>query len=246
MNVRVRSLNSSGCSVFLSWLNGPSGPPPREVLTGTATSEALDAEYWVNPDVVLATSFEVGEYLHKEVLKDVEDRHSLLASPGIWAWLSLVLIDNLISRGGKNKGRPLAAPHYIDTGPRLVYRLIARTAWDLVGVHGAAARVALGSKTTPWGEMAEQMTSSQEVYAHPSVWPVACQLYLDEEGSVRRGATTQRDKRARRDPKSQAGLGGVRRLPRTFKQFDRTYNMRFMPVSEIVALLPAEYQRWKS
>lgn len=94
--------------------------------------------------------------------------------------------------------------------------------------------------------MAEQMTSRQEIYANRSFWPVAHRLYASADGSVKTGATSQRDKKARRDPTSKAGLGGVRRLPLTFKQFDRTYDLRAMDPDAITALLPTEYDKWRA
>ena len=90
------------------------------------------------------------------------------------------------------------------------------------------------------------MTARQEIYAHRSFWPVASSLYAMPDGSVKAGATSQRTRDARRDPKSKAGLGGVRRLPFTFKQFERTYNLRQMTSEQIAELLPVEYQKWRT
>jgi len=189
-----------------------------------------------------ATSYEIGRYLSDEVFRGVSNRFALLTAQGMWSWLSLAYMDSLV---GRTSGKPLARAHYVDT-IRLGYRLIVRTAWDLVSLHGEAAKVALGSTRSPWGEMAEQMTSRQEIYANRSFWPIANYLYSTTDGSVKIGATAQRNRNARRDPKSKAGLGGVRRLPFTFKQFDRTYNLRTMDTNSITALLPLEYEKWRT
>jgi hypothetical protein len=245
MTIRVRSLNTLGCDLFGGWIDNPVGAPPRELLERADTSEDVDPAFWIDEKRTFASSYELGKYLADDVFKDVTDRFYLSSMKGMWAWISLAFVEGLVRRAGKGHGKPLARAHYIDGGPRLSYRLIARTACDLVRLHGESAKVALDSRTTPWGEMAEQMTASQEIYVHPSLWPVAYHLYIDEGGSVRKGVTTQRSKKARRDPKSKAGLGGVRRLPSTFRQFDRTYNTRSMDVSKIIQLLPAEYSRWR-
>jgi hypothetical protein len=246
MNVSVRVLSASGMERFTAWLESPMGEAPTQLLLDPRFSEALGDDYPIDLDRTFATTYELGIYLHGDVFRSATEVYSLQTDKGMWAWISLALIKSLVSRTAKRNGLPLAFPHYVDAGPRLAYRLIARTAWNLIRLHGDAAKFAISSPTSPWGEMAEQMTSSQEVFVHPSVWPVAAHLYTDTNGKVRRGATSQRDKKAKRDPKSTAGLGAVRRLPRTFKQFDRTYNTREMTVGEITELLPTEYSRWST
>jgi len=246
MTTHVRSLNDVGLAKFSAWLDNPTALPPKMILEDDSASEILEGSYLIDTSRRFQTSYEIGKYLSQEVFSGTVDRFALLSDHGLWAWLSLAFIDSLLKKGnGSGSGKPLAKPHYIMQSPRLAYRLITRTSWDLVSLHGAAAKVALGSSKSPWGEMAEQLTARQEIYAHRSFWPVAHKLYAAQDGSVKRGATSQRSKEARRDPTSAAGLGGVRRLPFTFKQFERTYNLRRMTGEEITALLPTEYQRWR-
>ncbi len=247
MTIQLRSLNDSGIAKFSVWLDNPVGAPPKHLLEDDSATETVDGAYELDPLRVFPSSYELGKYLSKVVFSRSADRFVLLSNHGMWAWISLVFIDSLLKRGrGAGAAKPLAKPHYIMQSPRLAYRLIVRTAWDLVCLHGEAARVALGSTKSPWGEMAEQMTARQEIYAHRSYWPVANTLYATPDGSVKTGASSKRSKEARRDPKSKAGLGGVRRLPFTFKQFERTYNLRQMTGDRIVSLLPPEYERWRS
>lgn len=245
MKLQVRSLNETGIAKFGAWLDNPVVPAPKALLEDDTATDVNDGAFEIDLAKHFSTSYDLGSYLSSEVFVGIADRFTLLSNHGMWAWLSLAFIESLVKKGrGAGAGKPLAKPHYVFQSPRLAYRLIVRTAWDLVSLHGGAAKVALGSPKSPWGEMAEQMTARQEIYAHRSFWPVASALYATPDGSVKRGATSQRTKEARRDPKSKAGLGGVRRLPFTFKQFERTYNLRQMTGAEIVGLLPAEYQKW--
>ena len=246
MTSQVRSLNDVGIAKFEVWLDSPAGAPPKELLEDDTATDVVEGGYQVDLSRRFSTSYDLGEYLANYVFIDIEDRFALLSNHGMWAWISLVYIESLVGKGRDARaGKPLAKPHYIQY-PRLAYRLIARTAWDLVSLHGEVAKVALVSSRSPWGEMAEQMTARQEIYAHRSFWPVAHELYAMPDGSVKTGVTTQRTKKARSDPKSKAGLGGVGRLPITFKQFERTYNLRQMSSKQIVALLPAEYNKWRA
>jgi hypothetical protein len=248
MNVQVRSLNADGIKVFTKWLDNPTGVAPKEILFDPQFTEEIADCYTVDLGRQFDTSYQLGKYLHEAVFTDVKDVARLTAETGIWAWISLAFIGNLLSRSASKKGKPLSSSHYIEIdsqqGRRLAYRLIARTAWKLVRTHGDAAEVALGSKRSPWGEMAEQMTSRQEVFSHPSFWQVAYRLYRSPNGEIRRGATSQRPDMAKRDPKNTAGRGSVRRLPLTFRQFDRTYNVRRMSLENMLQVLPDEYRKW--
>lgn len=246
MTIQIRSLNDLGVARFAMWLDNPVGDAPRDLLEDDSATDTVNVECQIDVSREFPTSYDMGVYLSTEVFSGGFNRSAMLANYGMWAWISLAFVSSLLKRGrGEGTGKPLAKPHYIILSPRLAYRLIARTAWDLVSLHGDAAKVALGSSKSPWGEMAEQMTARQEIYAHRSFWPVANSLYATPDGSVKKGATSQRTKSARRDPSNKAGLGGVRRLPFTFKQFERTYNLRRMTEGQIADLLPAEYQKWR-
>lgn len=242
---QVKSLNSVGISKFEEWLDNPTGAAPKVLLQNEMTTDFVDGGYQIDLSRQFSNSFELGEYLARHVFVGPVNRFSLLSNNGMWAWISLVFIESLL-RKVRNAGKPLAKPHYIVQSQRLAYRLIVRTAWDLVSLHGDAAKVALGSPKSPWGEIAEQMTARQEIYAHRSFWPVASALYALQDGSVKTGVTTKRTAEARKDPKNKTGLGGVGRLPTTFKQFERTYNLRKMTSDKIVALLPIEYNKWRA
>jgi hypothetical protein len=244
MKLKVQSLNQAGITAFSAWLAHPSEPAPREILTDPAYCDEIVDEFWVEPAKVFTTSYQLGEYLH-DVFTNISDPVAHEGATGMWAWISLAFIDSLLSR---SNGKPLDKAHYLEqpaqSGRRLAYRLIVRTAWKLVRLHGSLSEVALGSKKSPWGEMAEQMTSRQEVFAHRSFWEVAYRLYRTASGEPRRGATSQRPASARRDPTNISGKGGVRRLPTTFRQFDRTYLTRSMSLADMLEVLPSEYKRW--
>lgn len=248
MKLSVRSLNASGVDLFRRWLTTREGNPPAHILDDDRYVDDLAQNYLIDTERIFDTTFELGKYLSDEVFGDISLPSSLRAESGMWAWLSLAMLPNILGRSAKKLGKPLDVPHYIEgegsSGQRLGYRLIVRTAWELVRLHGDKSFVALGSKKSPWGEMAEQLSSRQQVFAHTCFWVIAHRLYLDKTGEPRRGATSQRPATARKDPRNLAGRGGVRRLPFTFRQFDRTYNTREMSLEQILPLLPGEYAKW--
>ncbi|MFK0033577.1 hypothetical protein [Pseudomonas monteilii] len=245
MRLQVRALSEAGLGRFSAWLNNPVGAAPKEILESADDTRLLESKYYIDSSKRFSTSFELGAYLSCDVFIDVTDFTTLSADANIWAWLSLAFIDDLVRRDKHNEGKLLAKSHYVHESPRLAYRLIVRTAWQLFFLHGEVSRVALGSIRSPWGDMAEQMTSRQEMYSHQNYWAVAKDLYTLADGSLKTGVTTRRPPVSKRGPKTRAGLGCVQRLPFTFKQFERTYNLRKMPKDDILRLLPNEYSRWR-
>lgn len=242
--IRAAILNDMGTQRFRAWLSEPDGPAPFEILTDPQFCGSAKGDWLIDPSRRFKTTYELGVYLADEVFGPEVDRLVLREDLGMWAWVSLALLPNLLKRGRGNEGKPFDIPHYIHVEARLAYRLIVRTAWELVHLHGAKARVALSSPRTAWGDVAEQITARQEIYAHPGFWTVADRLYVTSDGMTKTGVATIRKKEHRRDPQSKVGLGAARRLIASFGQFERTYLLREMSADEIFAILPAEYRTW--
>lgn len=242
--IQVAALNELGTQRFRAWLSEPDGPAPVEILTDSRFCGSARGDWLIDPSKRFNTTYELGGYLAEEVFGLEVDRFALREDRGMWAWVSLALLPNLLKRGRGSEGKPFDAPHYMEVEARLAYRLIVRTAWELVHLHGAKARVALSSPRTAWGDVAEQIAARQEIYAHPGFWTVAERLYVKPDGMTKAGVATIRKKEHRRDPKSKVGLGAARRLIASFGQFERTYLLREMSADEILEILPAEYRTW--
>ncbi|MCW2068340.1 UNVERIFIED_ORG: hypothetical protein M2420_003711 [Stenotrophomonas maltophilia] len=242
--IQVRALNDDGVERFRAWLAAPEGEAPSSLLSDAAFCRDVLGEWLIDPALRFGNSYELGAYLAGHVFGPDVDRLAIRGDRGLWAWMSLALLPNLLKRGRGNDGKPFDLPHYLDVEPRLAYRLIVRTAWELVHLHGTRARVALSNPRTAWGDLAEQIAGRQEIYAHPGFWMVAERLYLKADGAPKAGVATIRKHEHRRDPKSRIGLGAARRLVTSFGQFERTYLLRDMNADEILAILPTEYAAW--
>jgi hypothetical protein len=251
MKIQVRRLNASGLELFEKWLISKDGPAPKWILSDDQYCCPIDFEACIDLDIEFDTTFSIGEYLNSSVFVEV-DAPTVFSDTEMWAWLSLALIYNLVSKsnkGGSTVGAPLAVNHYVQRGAvksRQAYRLILRSAWWAVRLHGDGAKIVLGSKESPWGELAEQILGRSQLSSHRVFFAVAKDLYLDNEGNVKRGAAGKRDKNARKNPKARAGLGAIRRLALTLNQFGKTYNTREIPVKTMLSLLPKEYSRFEN
>lgn len=251
MNRYVERLNEAGLTAFHEWLVGDDfSNPPKHLLVDTSFSEQIGHQFTVDTDRSFLTTYALGQYLNAEVFGDVVDTEELFSDAGMWAWLSLAFIGSLVRKrkGTKPAGSPLAVNHYMQAGTavnqRQNYRLICRTAWWIVRIHGSSAAIALSSPDSPWGEVAEQTIGRQHIASHKGFFAVAGRLYLAPDGSVKKGAAGQRTKAAKHNPKAKGGLGAMRRLALTLNQFGRTYNTRVIPPEKMISLLPKEYERW--
>jgi hypothetical protein len=253
MTIHVRRLNAHGLETFLQWINtGPPDSPPKHMLESPEHSEEVEGDFEVDTSMTFATTFALGKHLHTQVFASVVDHVPLYKDTAMWSWISLALIDSLVSKkskGAKAKGTPLAATHYVQlpgqTPVRHAYKLIARSAWWMARLHGDAAAFVLGSLESPWGEVAEAVIGRQQLASHKGFIALSSTLYVAPDGSLKRGAAGKRTKEAKKNPRAKAGLGSMRRLALTLNQFGRTYNTRGMAPRAMMQLLPREYGRWQ-
>lgn len=254
MTLHVRRLNPKGLDAFAHWIQHPAAEaPPKQLLDHPEYSEEISGDFEIDTSRNFPTTFALGTYLNAEVFAAVVDHVPLYKDTAMWSWVSLALVESLVSKkskGIKQKGTPLAVPHYVQlpgqTPVRHSYKLIARSAWLMARLHGNAAAFVLGSPESPWGEVAEAVIGRQQLASHKGFIALASKLYVQPDGGLKRGTAGQRNKEARRNPKAKAGLGSMRRLALTLNQFGRTYNTRAMPPQEMLKLLPREYERWQT
>ena len=112
MMFKVMSLNEGGVSKFQEWLESPKDDPPIFLLNNEQYCDPILGEYFVDSNRRFSTSFELGKYLVDEVFTAVANPAEHRADAGMWAWISLALLSNLLVRTPKDFGRPLKIHHY--------------------------------------------------------------------------------------------------------------------------------------
>jgi hypothetical protein len=252
MIIALRRLTEAGLVAFRRAIVEGDATSVGKLKESDVLTELAPGNFLLDDGKAFATTYDLGHYLHTTVFYNVKEPSAIYQDAGLWAWISLVYIDSLVrkrERGSKGKGTPLAPNHYMQLdepgAKRQAYRLIARSAWWLVRLHGKAAVIVFGSPDSPWGELAEQVVGRQLIATHRGFFSVAERLYLNSEGAVKKGAASHRSKEARLNPKAKAGLGSMRRLALTLNQFGRTYNTRAISPDAMLKLLPEiEYRRW--
>jgi hypothetical protein len=227
----ARRLTAEGQHAFKAWLEqGGPGTAPFHLLTDPATSEALAAQATVAKRS-FASRLELGEYLVSALAS--LPAQSIRFDSGLWDWLTLFYIDELLPQGagGRRDVREIVR-YALELRNRKWSRHIVRMSWMAVKDHGIFARVMLAVAISKHTDVMEQIGGQQEAFGASAVVELADKLYFDPKaGALRRGAQGK-------------GGGTPRRLVRFMRQFRRTYDPPGMTAQQILESLPGEFEKW--
>jgi len=240
----VRCLNEEGSRLFRDYVErvrkGDTETPPWHLLTDEATSAPLDANVLIEVRD-FASRVEFGRYL-ADRFSHVEKRR-LSRDAGLWNWLALRYFDQLAPPAASGPRKLLAPGHYVLEGRfahNRYYRHLVRAAWYALALHGDDGAILLMSagKPTPgvgqWGEISEQLAGYQDILGSKTALVAAATLFLDSAGATKRGAA------------SPDGPGSVRRLSTVLRQLAMTHDLRTAEPAEVVAMLPDEFEAFRS
>lgn len=240
----VRKLNEAGITLFRGYLQelrgGGKEAPPVAILTSPETSTPLAGGAQVDQRH-FGTRYQAAEYLMGALTGRVE-RSELDHGPGVWSWLSLFYFDQLCppqADGRRKVGKdyryilpPLSDPEHF----RQYYRHLLAGSFRILRQHRGAGRVLLAGAPDKFDDFNEQIASRLELASNLSVMAVLDVLYLDAE--------TRRAKRGAASNKRKPGT--LRRFIDVLQQLDLTYDLYALTAEELLALLPAEFQRWSA
>lgn len=239
--MRLRRLTAEGRSTFGAWLDSRrvGDLPPVGLLESEGMTEvAYDIE--INPDLMFNTRMEFGKYVADLLVN--EDGRVLLSSKndGLWDWLTVVYFSQFGRKASKYW-------HYTVTrrghSGSLAYRHLARTAFEMYWRHRDASLVMLHVDMATWGDLAEQLTSRQNIAYHRGYIQAANALYMSN-GALKRGAASRVRPVAKRRPGELIGRGGVARLALAVRRLCRTYDTHLLATKEMLDLLPKEFSRF--
>ncbi|RYZ84825.1 MAG: hypothetical protein EOP04_17225 [Proteobacteria bacterium] len=200
-----------------------------EIFEGgnTLTFEPADSKYLIAQKICDAINLKENKTLDK-------DR-------GLWTWLSALLLPKLVQHDkfGAVKFSSDDALYLYDPSWKRYYRHLLAFPCLVYSTLGDKGRIFLRGRISERGEIVEQLASVQDVQRNPGVIEAVTLLYYDAiKDTVVNGAASK--------PNEERNLGGqARRLREVLKQFALTYDLNAMNGSQIVQLLPREFQRWK-
>ncbi len=245
--MKIRRLTEEGLSMFSAWLaDGQGDDPPSVLISGDIVTEpCFDEE--VDESHQFTTRYDFGVYLVRILAGHSMNEIMDETFDAMWAWLSVVYFKQLRKKN-KKSGRFQSSEHFIverrGIKGSLAYRQAPRTCYELVQVHGEAARVCLARPIDTFGDIAEQLASRSYLARNRGFIGAAARLYVRNDTIVR-GAGSYPIKPSKRKEGDRKGYGGVRRLEQRLSKLELTYDAASMTSDEIVDILPKEFSKFK-
>jgi hypothetical protein len=238
--MKLRRFNRDGIGAFSAYRARltlePTLEPPLELLEDPALAELLPGDVEVQSRT-FANRLEAGRFLNE--LMDAASVQLPERDQGLWTWLTLFYFDEVCPADGNGRRNPKDEARLIpllDNHQRF-YRHLLVGPFLIVRAHRTSPERAIAMLCNPlWkpGEIVEQLASRKELVTNHAVADVATYLYYDPAtGSFKRGAGS--------DVK-----GAARRLAALFNQLDLTFYLYGMSRDEMLALLPKEFDRFRS
>jgi hypothetical protein len=184
--MKTRKLTESGTRALKAFLDvrKPGDAPDRSLVDGTeATTAYLDLE--IDENRRFATRYDFGTYI-LSLLEKVGAKVLLSEeSDSFWNWL----YGPLFCQFGAKSSRFW---HYVVTrsATQALWRtgILARSSFEMTWRHGENARVMLGVPMDTMGDMAEQLSSRQNIAHNRGFIGAAYALYMTEKGLIRGAA----------------------------------------------------------
>lgn len=209
----------------------------------TAPREILDDPEFATP---IEGTTELTEMVFPSRMDAAKFLHALLApiseperNKGLWAWLSLFFFDSVCPGDGNGNRKPGELPRHVPEvgnyqryyrhlllGPYLIHRFFSK--------NPNAALSLLWQPVHKPGDIVGQLAARQELVTNFGAIEAATRLYYDPTTKKERRGAQSKDR------------GGARRLADILNQLDVTWDLYGMQATEIDALLPKEFEKFRS
>jgi hypothetical protein len=231
----LRKLNERGVAAFREYLRGIRAGV--EFQSNPALLFVDEYSSPVSPRIEISSrrftrKFDAASYL-AGVLEPIE-HPDLTADVGLWSWLALFYFDQLSPVGSDGKRRPREDYHYIPGDPgRGHERHLLAGPYRLFRMHGEHARVLLHPGVHQHGRFLYDLGYRLDFITNRGLIEAIDRLYWNSR--------TRRPKRGAASDRA----GSLRRLIAVLQQLELNYDLYGMSATEILALLPAEFEVWR-
>jgi hypothetical protein len=186
-------------------------------------------------DRAFKNRFECAEFLHQLLDAHSSEIPNPAEDAGLWTWLAIFFREQLFATGTNKLG--INSRWVSSTEYRVFYRHLLAGPYYIYHAHKdnpSRALVVLCTPLSAPGDIVEQIASRQDIVRFPSLMEVTTKLFYDPStGRPKVGAANKK------------GTGGTaRRFVDVLKQFDLTFDFYGMTSDQILALLPAEFDRF--
>lgn len=192
--------------------------------------EPYDEKEEIDTSKQFASRYEMGQYLTSVIKQPQAERDT-----GLWTWISMIYLSQLLARRRDGKFLLGSEYRYIPDDNRLrYYRHLAKMAWSIFRQYGDKSRLFLSVPCSTHSDFVEQ-SQKDEVRSNPHLIELCLNLYYDEKAAkLKKGVAS-----------SVNTPGSFRRLvsvisPQLYMNFD----LYEMPSQRIQDILPREFERW--
>lgn len=234
----LRRLNSSGIEAMEEFLDSLGTdepiPYPRHLLIERDFSHSVDSDVDLEHRQ-FGNRFEMAKYLASQLLP-IETTDPT-RERGLWSWIALFYFPLICPQknGVRKPGERARWIPVLDDFKKYYRHLIAGP-YRVYQFYRDNPKIAMAMLCNPPGspgELAEQLASRQEILTNRALIQGATELYIDSSTSkFKRGA-------------GGSGPGSPRRFAAVIQQFDVTWDLYAMSAEQLLAMLPAEFSRFK-
>lgn len=232
----VREFNGAGLNEFERIIGEIKNGNLKSIPEVLLYSEDVTSSYEpiINIDRVdLKNKNELIPYLSKQL--DLRNNKHLYFNKGLWSWLAAFYFDNICPSDGNGKRKINETAFYVLRDPKnytKFYRHLLAYPSRVYSELEDSSKIFLIGSFAKRGEVTEQFGAYQEIALNKGIIEAANIMYWDNETkNLKRGAAGK-------------GGGSARRLVRIIRQYQMTYDLNSMKGSEIVELLPKEFEKW--
>lgn len=205
--------------------------PLRQMVLNDEITEPLETLRELDPAKTFSNRFQMGAYL-SDIITD--ERH--FNDAGLWAWLTLVYLTQVLAKNKDGMFLLAREYRYIPNDGRLrYYRHLLRMAWLIHRQYDERARLFLSIECYKHTDFVEQSQKS-DMLSNPNIIDLCLYLYYDEKKRKLKPGTAASVKKA----------ASYRRLVSIVsRQLYMNYDLFEMTWDRIQSVLPAEFDRWK-
>jgi hypothetical protein len=238
--MKLRKLTSVGIEEFGAYLDLLETEPTRLMPT-QLLENSISTDIFGQPTEIEVKTFGT-RYAAAEYLDDILVKSGVLEAErdvGLWAWLTLFFFNELCPPTSAGERELRERPAYIPEPANFqrYYRHLLLGPYLIFRAHRDAPKRAMSLLCKPLpiiDDIVAQLASRQELITNRALIEVATELYFDPAtGTTKRGAGGK-------------GGGSPRRLAEILQQFDVTWDLYAMQVSEFLRILPNEFDRFRS
>ncbi len=242
----VRQLTKEGINAFRDYIEASRrgenpGPVPSHLLYGSPYSESLTQQIEIEKEQFY-TKYEAAIYF-SGVFENL-DQDEISYNGGLWSWISLYYIDELLENKIVGKGKLNSHDCYIlnvEQGNldwrKYTYHLLA-VPFYLYKRYGEEAKMLLTGPIGSRKQLTFQIVGRQKFSRSHEFIKLVNRLYSDSNGNTRPLVTSSLDNRSKVVP------GDLGRLFTVFQQLEFTYDIFNMPCENIIEFLPTEFDEW--